>query len=952
MSDVTTGTAFNPQFFMNPPWWLGRVEAKETWKDNIEAETFTNVAGITGWGHRYKVRIFNWHTGDLGELPPEQMAFCQVIMPVTAGSGHGGASETPSIESGSVVFGFFMDGMAGQEGYITGVLGNSNNNVPKERGASAPTQTAVAPTATGSILSSPPTTPAGPGSLSNLPLPPNVDQLSTQQLNKLLNPARTPTSAEFKSVTEAKQKAKSAGLPEAEVVRLGQLAAVKSSKQPGVSSPNPGNCNLGYQQFNNTFSDSNKSPAYVPDNLNVFGVPLQVTEGLHLLSLAWDTQDKDKKVERPLRNACKKDDSDTKGIATVLSNLVKDANEIAKIAGEYSLAASSIQAQLNSIIQAASGFISSYMTNLLNSVLEEMEIELTTRLQKDVVPFLFPSEIPTHNKKVSEALELLSCLFRKIIQSLVPTFVDLLKNLILNLISGPICAIQQLIGDFLNPIISEITSALSSVLGAITNIAGLVASAFNLLSGILSFFKCDEEQDCPDYDKISLEGPAKPGIQIGDFSSGILNYISEKTPQSSGGSSVNCNTEPVFCGPPKVNFFGGSGSGAAANPIVSNNSSIIGFDIINSGLYTSAPIVTLEDPCGSGSGGAFEAIMEPDQNNPGKLKIKNILVKSPGQGYLKKPDGSMGGGGFTWKEPDEGYIAKCNGVFELVKIGKPVTLTPGDTYYPPNGVPETVSIDYTNYKVNISQTVASKNCPISLKITNLEGESRKYFGFIQNDDISLSTKPNRIVRGGSKVFGENVADGTIIVFNTGVPGIGTTTGPGGTGIGTTAFDDLDDDLDLPIIELPLLPVAPINIPVIDDFAIANTLDSDSDDKGKVSYKVVLGIEEIRVIQGGFGYRPEDEIIITPNNDLVVKPIINEYGQITEVKVLNGGYGFSDIPEIKTNSPTGFNALLIPILTVKRLTKDEIFNISKDERDTKIINIVDCTGCIKCSGGNE
>ena len=88
MSDVTTGTAFNPQFFMNPPWWLGRVEAKETWNDNIAGETFTNVAGIEGWGHRYKVRIFNWHTGDLEQLPPKDMAFCQVVMPVTAGSGH------------------------------------------------------------------------------------------------------------------------------------------------------------------------------------------------------------------------------------------------------------------------------------------------------------------------------------------------------------------------------------------------------------------------------------------------------------------------------------------------------------------------------------------------------------------------------------------------------------------------------------------------------------------------------------------------------------------------------------------------------------------------------------------------------------------------------------------------------------------------------------------------
>ena len=127
MSDVTTGTAFNPQFFMNPPWWLGRVEEKGTWSDNIEGETFTSVAGIKGWGHRYKVRVFNWHTGDVDNLAPKDMAYCQVVMPVTSGSGHGGAAQTPSIESGSVVFGFFMDGMAGQEGYIMGVLGNSKD---------------------------------------------------------------------------------------------------------------------------------------------------------------------------------------------------------------------------------------------------------------------------------------------------------------------------------------------------------------------------------------------------------------------------------------------------------------------------------------------------------------------------------------------------------------------------------------------------------------------------------------------------------------------------------------------------------------------------------------------------------------------------------------------------------------------------------------------------------
>jgi hypothetical protein len=502
-----------------------------------------------------------------------------------------------------------------------------------------------------------------------------------------------------------------------------------------------------------------------------------------------------------------------------------------------------------------------------------------------------------------------------------------------------------MIGDFLNPIIGQITSALSTVLGAIGDVANLVASAFDFLSGILKFFLCDEDPSCPKYDQIDLAGPAKPGIQVGNFSSGILNELGKRTPRSSGGSSTNCNTAPVFCGPPKVNFFGGGGSGAIANPIVSNSSSIIGFDIINPGSYTSAPIITLQDPCGNGSGGSFEAIMEPDEDNQGKLKLKNILVKSPGRGYLKKPDGSMGGDGFTWKEPDEGYIEKSNGTFELVTIGKPTTLDPGDTYYPPNGPPETISVDYTEYKINIPQTIASKNRPISLKITNLEGESKKYFGFIEDDNLSLNTKPNRIARGGSKVFGEDVANGTIIVLDveSSGPGIGTTAGPG---IGTTSPNETDDDFEPPIIELPLLPVEPINIPVIDDFGISDT--SDSDDKEKISYKVVLCIEEIQVIQGGFGYRPEDEIVITPSNGIVAKPIINEYGQITEVKVLNGGCGFNDIPEIKTNSPTGFNALLIPIITVKRLSKDEEFDIPKD---TKVINVVDCTGCIKCLGGS-
>jgi hypothetical protein len=56
-----------------------------------------------------------------------------VVMPVTAGSGLGGFIDTPALSAGTIVTGFFLDGMAGQEPYIDGVLINSNNEVQKSQ---------------------------------------------------------------------------------------------------------------------------------------------------------------------------------------------------------------------------------------------------------------------------------------------------------------------------------------------------------------------------------------------------------------------------------------------------------------------------------------------------------------------------------------------------------------------------------------------------------------------------------------------------------------------------------------------------------------------------------------------------------------------------------------------------------------------------------------------------
>lgn len=126
--------AYSGNFDLNTvssfPMWLGRVVSSESWQDNLEAEHF-DAAKKKGWGFRYRVRYFGLHSANTNDLPDEQLPMANVVLPVTSGSGLGGYVDTPSLSAGSIVVGFFLDGMAGQEPYIFGVLANSNNEVPK-----------------------------------------------------------------------------------------------------------------------------------------------------------------------------------------------------------------------------------------------------------------------------------------------------------------------------------------------------------------------------------------------------------------------------------------------------------------------------------------------------------------------------------------------------------------------------------------------------------------------------------------------------------------------------------------------------------------------------------------------------------------------------------------------------------------------------------------------------
>jgi hypothetical protein len=424
-----------------------------------------------------------------------------------------------------------------------------------------------------------------------------------------------------------------------------------------------------------------------------------------------------------------------------------------------------------------------------------------------------------------------------------------------------------------------------------------------------------------------------------------------------------CPTAPQVCGPPLVRFFGGGGMESSANAIISPiSSSIIGFDIIDSGFgYFDSPSAELIDPCGKGSGAKLQVNLEDDEEDTANIedeiatggateetgddgtgtggtgtgtgtggtgtggtgtgtggtgtgtggtgdtggtgtgtgtggtgtgtggtgdtggtgtggtgtgtgvpttetqceaprrlfeksmlrrlrrskRIKNITIIAPGDGYLAVPDGSLGGNERVWKEPDEGFVrTKCGGYY-VVQPYRPIKVEAGDTYYPPDGPPRTL------------------------------------------------TEPE-------------------------------------------------------IVTLPLVPVTP---PPPENVG--------------TTYPVVLIIDEIKVLDPGFGYRPGDQLIINPSNGAVADLVINERGEIEKVDVIQSGIGFLDLPNLSTNSPTGFNATFSTIFKPIRIdtnkpTEEQIrefienkiisnkpINIDSNiiPEQIQVISVIDCVGKI-------
>ena len=126
---------------------------------------------------------------------------------------------------------------------------------------------------------------------------------------------------------------------------------------------------------------------------------------------------------------------------------------------------------------------------------------------------------------------------------------------------------------------------------------------------------------------------------------------------------------------------------------------------------------------------------------------------------------------------------------------------------------------------------------------------------------------------------------------------------------------------------------------------APTTDKNSINPGKYplnnnQYPVILYICGVYIANGGIGYEKGDEIVIEPDLGAKMEPIFTPTGALESVKIISGGEGFKDQPDIYIKSKTGFNAKIVPRFCIDRIGDDEM---KKPGIQDKLVSVIDCVG---------
>lgn len=345
--------------------------------------------------------------------------------------------------------------------------------------------------------------------------------------------------------------------------------------------------------------------------------------------------------------------------------------------------------------------VSKFIAQGIKTIITEIEKHVQKKLNLATVDAnaIVPPDVrdTTVKSALETAKDVIACLFKKIIANLLDIIQNFLLQIAERFINAPLCAIENILASLIGKLTGLISSAIQISLAPLNALLGaldIAGDIIDFVTDLISFLQCEETPDCPEITAWSVwDGATKfnVGSNITGLTDKIKSYASD-VQQSVDPDNFDfnfdfsdifqdtCNVGPIFCGPPTVEFYGGGGSGAAGNAIISATGDILGVDLTSFGSgYQSAPTVRFVDSCGIGKGASGRAVLGSVDKGKGVTKV---LIDNPGSGYLPAPNGDRGGDGRRWAEKKQSSIKRSDGKYDRpYNPGEPMNLNPGDELY-------------------------------------------------------------------------------------------------------------------------------------------------------------------------------------------------------------------------------------------------------------------------------
>ena len=249
--------------------------------------------------------------------------------------------------------------------------------------------------------------------------------------------------------------------------------------------------------------------------------------------------------------------------------------------------------------------------------------------------------------------DILFCNFEKINEQLKGYLEKSLENMLGSVLDVPLCAVESFLGDMFGQLNNIMDTVMGDTFSQLNNITGggigdpsqTFSKSIKFANIIGSTLECDG-QNCPPANT-TFSGKGGVGLNPEDAFGNILdiaglNSLKNKAeglkdmvdgliPDISVPSipKVDCKTNVLKCGPPRVDFIGSTdGKGASGEAIVNTLGEVIGVAITEPGSgYIDPPALTFVDGCDNGYGaGGYVRIKDGS--------VSDIVITAGGQEYI------------------------------------------------------------------------------------------------------------------------------------------------------------------------------------------------------------------------------------------------------------------------------------------------------------------------------